>query len=520
MWRPKVSIIIPVYNGSNFLREAIDSALQQDYPNFEVVVVNDGSKDYGLTESIARSYGDKIRYFHKENGGVSTALNLGIEVMQGEYFSWLSHDDLYVTNKVSTQIAMLEKQQEKHQIVFSDYVFINEKDEVLDSVSMSKVNPARMEYNLIQSQNLHGCTLLIPRQAFEKVGTFKKELRSTQDYDLWLRMSEYFSFVYCPEKLVKARVHEEQGSRSPEHIAEVRNFFVVESARMTKEKMMRFFHQSELPEAWADLIKTVRHYPDTENTVQSLTRLAKVTLDQDGFIKFQSFLNENKVKKMLLRTREKIKSLFLQPARKNVQRLDFTNIFKNNLFNGTESVSGEGSSLKQTEVLRAELPKILEKYEVKTFLDIPCGDFNWMKLINFKGVNYIGADVVKEVVEQNMAKYGNEHITFRHLNLFESDLPKVDAIFCRDCLVHLNFEDGMNAIKNIKKSGSKYLLSTTFTNRSKNQDLLGNDIWRPLNLEKKPYNLPKPLFILNENCSEGDGKFRDKCIAVWRIEDL
>ena len=92
---PKFSIIIPVYNGSNYLEEAINSALAQTYQNIEIVVVNDGSNDGGKTETIARSFGDKIRYFSKENGGVSSALNFGIKQMTGEWFAWLSHDDSF-----------------------------------------------------------------------------------------------------------------------------------------------------------------------------------------------------------------------------------------------------------------------------------------------------------------------------------------------------------------------------------------------------------------------------------------
>ena len=75
----KVSIIIPVYNGSNYVKEAIDSALAQTYKNKEIIVVNDGSTDEGATRDIVKSYGDKVTYYEKENGGVSTALNLGIE---------------------------------------------------------------------------------------------------------------------------------------------------------------------------------------------------------------------------------------------------------------------------------------------------------------------------------------------------------------------------------------------------------------------------------------------------------
>ena len=110
---PKVSIIIPVYNGSNYLKDAIDSALAQTYKNLEILVINDGSNDDGKTREIALSYKDKIRYFEKENGGASSAINLGIKEMKGEYFSWLSHDDMYYPNKVERQVEEILKYDKK-----------------------------------------------------------------------------------------------------------------------------------------------------------------------------------------------------------------------------------------------------------------------------------------------------------------------------------------------------------------------------------------------------------------------
>ena len=106
-YHPKVSIIIPVYNGSNYLSESINCALTQTYSNIEVIVVNDGSCDNGASEQIAQRYGDKIRYFAKQNGGVSSALNLGISKATGEWISWLSHDDLYYPNKIEKQVVFL-----------------------------------------------------------------------------------------------------------------------------------------------------------------------------------------------------------------------------------------------------------------------------------------------------------------------------------------------------------------------------------------------------------------------------
>jgi glycosyltransferase involved in cell wall biosynthesis len=84
-----VSIVIPVYNGADFLREAIESALNQTYARIEVIVVNDGSTDGGKTEQIAASYGSRLRYVSRPNGGVAAALNTGVGVMAGDFLSWL-----------------------------------------------------------------------------------------------------------------------------------------------------------------------------------------------------------------------------------------------------------------------------------------------------------------------------------------------------------------------------------------------------------------------------------------------
>src|SRR5215471_2056218 len=118
---PKVTIVVPVYNGRDYLREAIESALAQTYQNKEIVVVNDGSLDDGGTASIALSYGKWIRYYWKSNGGVGSALNYAIREMSGEYFSWLSHDDLYVGNKVELEVEAVSRFDIARTIIYSDY---------------------------------------------------------------------------------------------------------------------------------------------------------------------------------------------------------------------------------------------------------------------------------------------------------------------------------------------------------------------------------------------------------------
>lgn len=219
-FNPKVSIIIPVYNGSNYLREAIDSALAQTYNNIEIIVVNDGSIDDGATEEIAKSYGDKIRYFRKENGGTSTALNVGIKNMKGSYFSWLSHDDQYYPKKVERQIEELGKLKNKNTIMMTDLDGINEKYKKIYRTNYIKhieQYPLREKsyiHPIVYNQT-HGCTLLIPKVCFDDLGLFNEKERVAQDFEFFYKAFLKYPHKLIPEILVTARdSSNRQGIRS------------------------------------------------------------------------------------------------------------------------------------------------------------------------------------------------------------------------------------------------------------------------------------------------------------------
>lgn len=197
----------------------------------------------------------------------------------------------------------------------------------------------------------------------------------------------------------------------------------------------------------------------------------------------------------------------------------FTEISRTNTWLESESISGIGSSLQQTAEIIHQLPNILRELNVETFLDLPCGDFNWMQQVNMEGIHYTGGDIVQHIITSNQEKYAKEHITFLQLDLLKDDISAYDMIFCRDCLVHLSFDDIHKAIENIKKSGSKYLMTTTFPEQEVNEDIITGG-WRPLNLEKTPFNFPKPLYVLNEKCTEMNGAFADKSLGVWEIVNL
>ena len=216
---PLVSIVIPVFNGSSYLRDAIDSALAQTYRNVEAVVVNDGSDDAGRSERIARSYGEHIIYLAKPNGGVASALNLALGRISGDYWSWLSHDDWYSHDKIEIQMRHLVALNDPRTAVYSDYSIVFEGSNATRTVRLKEVPPERFRYFITLESSLHGCTLLLPRSAWLECGPFDEKLLTTQDYELWFRMAEHYRFIHVPEILVHSRFHAGQGSMKLREVA-------------------------------------------------------------------------------------------------------------------------------------------------------------------------------------------------------------------------------------------------------------------------------------------------------------
>ena len=196
----------------------------------------------------------------------------------------------------------------------------------------------------------------------------------------------------------------------------------------------------------------------------------------------------------------------------------FAEIYRTNGFLGVESRSGAGSGVEQTRVVRRELPGILAELGVRSMLDVPCGDWFWMKSVDLGEIDYVGADIVEEIVDANRRAYQRSRRTFQVLDVIEGQIPTVDLILCRDLLVHLSFADCRRAIANMKRSGSTFLLTTTFTGRTANEEL--RKVWRALNLQIPPFSFPEPLRVVNEECTEGGNAFADKSLALWRLADL
>lgn len=214
---PKVSIVIPVYNGEKYLEEAIESALKQTYKNIEIIVVNDGSIDN--TEKICEKYISKIKYYKKENGGVASALNLALKKMSGDFFSWLSHDDIYLPDKIEKEVNYIIKNNLSYDsILYSDYLLIDELNNIIGLGKKDhNILKNKPEYSLLRGA-VNGITLLVPKKAFDDFGFFDTSLKCTQDYDMWLKMQKKYKFVHLPSYLACTRIHSNQDSKTSPNV--------------------------------------------------------------------------------------------------------------------------------------------------------------------------------------------------------------------------------------------------------------------------------------------------------------
>jgi len=234
----RVTIVIPVFNGADFLSAAIDSALAQTWPDIEVLVVNDGSNDGGATADVIASYGERIRAIHKPNGGVATALNVGIQSMRSDWFSWLSHDDLYHPRKVEAQMRAL-RGHEPDAFAFGDYSLIDESNNLLGEVDPTSGYESSSPLWAIFEGRLNGCTILAPRSILEEAGGFHTGLPTTQDYHLWFRLARRHNLVAVPGAFVSHRVHPKQGSRHARHAEEAGLLWMEMLDELTPEEITR-----------------------------------------------------------------------------------------------------------------------------------------------------------------------------------------------------------------------------------------------------------------------------------------
>ncbi len=290
----KVSIVIPVYNAQKYLKECLESAVNQKYQPCEIIAVNDGSTDGSL--EILQKYSDKIRIINKKNGGTASALNAGINIMNGDWFKWLSADDVLYPEATSELIREVKKtQNDKNRIYYSDY-------EIIDNEGINLEKIIEPNYNLLDSFDMkvvlldhyvgNGTTSLIAKETFEKYGLFDESIGYQEDYELWLRLCLLHDFRVhlIPKVLAKYRIHDTQLTQTKKQLHETQS----ETIRQKVLSLVK--HQDRI--RYEDALKK---YQNKRKSIpvkgrHILSNLMFKVLPEDLFYKILKLYRQRKIK--------------------------------------------------------------------------------------------------------------------------------------------------------------------------------------------------------------------------------
>jgi SAM-dependent methyltransferase len=195
----------------------------------------------------------------------------------------------------------------------------------------------------------------------------------------------------------------------------------------------------------------------------------------------------------------------------------FGYIYDHGLWQGDVSdgaLSGAGSDLESTTTIRSALRGVLDEVKARTLLDIGCGDFTWMQQVDLSGIEYVGVDVVRSVIEANAVRYASDERRFEHLDAAAEPLPTAEAVLCREVLFHLSLDDCRAVIDNVCSSGARYLLATSDGSTAFNSDIRTGD-FRCLNLRKRPFRFPSPIHWVAD-----DAVHAARGVGVWAVDQI
>ena len=220
---PKVSVIIPVFNGERFVGDAIESVLAQTYRDFELIVVDDGSEDQ--TAQKIKQYGDKLAYLYQPNSGQARAKNLGCSHAQGLYLAFLDSDDRWYSNKLEVQVELMEKNPQAG-LIYSDVDLIDEGGKLLEKGYLTgrwSKKKRRLRGSVIGKHLFpYPSTVFLRKDVFEKAGGFDPSFyQNAEDFPLWARIYKLSEFIQVPYPLTQRRIHQKQASRGMDRTKEV-----------------------------------------------------------------------------------------------------------------------------------------------------------------------------------------------------------------------------------------------------------------------------------------------------------
>ena len=262
---PLVSVLIPTYNRADFILEAIDSVLAQDYPAVEILVVDDGSTDN--TAELLQPYVEsgRIRFFQQPNQGQSVARNLALKESRGEFICFLDSDNRWLPGKLKRELEVFAQYPDTD-IVYGDDIQIDEQGREISRRNMRRYS-GRITPYLFRDNCVSMNTTMVRRRCFDEMGGLEVGRRAADDYELWLRFSARYTFRYVPEFFAEYRVMADQISSNKD-----RRF-------ASNEQILRNFQQrfpeamspAEFRRGWSHFFtRKGRHYASIGNRAQAL----------------------------------------------------------------------------------------------------------------------------------------------------------------------------------------------------------------------------------------------------------
>lgn len=488
-----------------------------------VVPITDDAHEGAIREALARAQTwhrlEVISVQVHGPSGIAHAVNAGLAACKGDFISLLLPGASYTPDKIARQVEFVEQFDLHDAAVFCDYNLLDSGPSDGMPISLPSVDPAAMFRKIYCGLPIDCSTLLISRKALAKLGLLDEHGGQAALQGLMLALSQQTDLVGMATSLVnvtgplpftgaeKSYLRSLYVGLLPKVVrsGECGVYDVDLFATLGEASAARLAQGLPLA-AWDTLWATGALLSRSANTGRALRSFAKPLL-------------RGALRRLPASIKRRLRATLASQSDAAGSRLDFSAIYRDNGFVGTESLSGAGSTRFQTRVIRQKLPEIFRELGVKNVVDIPCGDFHWMRDVDLADIHYTGADVVDEMVRKNQQLFGGPLRAFECVNLITGPLPAADLVFCRDCLVHLPFEDALAAIETIRQSKCQWLLTTTFTRETPNTDLDAAG-WRALNLTLPPFNLPKPTLLISEKCTEAGGLAGDKSLGLWRVADL
>jgi glycosyltransferase involved in cell wall biosynthesis len=213
---PKVSVILPCYNGSRWISQSIESVLAQTYKDFELIIVDDRSTDNSREIISSYLYDERVHYIYQENRGFSGALNRGIRESRGAFIGFIGQDDLYMPNKLQVQVKYFNEHKDAD-LIHSNYCSVDSSGRIIRvrDIKIPRFSSKEKLIEYLFINNFIGFeTALVKRRCFDKVGLFDERMVGFSDHDMWLRIAGEFNIAYIDLILVKKREHELQFSKT------------------------------------------------------------------------------------------------------------------------------------------------------------------------------------------------------------------------------------------------------------------------------------------------------------------